>query len=32
PRHPQSQGCIERANGVLCDALGKWMTQNDTTH
>jgi len=28
PRHPQSQGCIERANGVLCDALGKWMSRN----
>ncbi|CAF3556660.1 unnamed protein product [Rotaria socialis] len=26
PRHPQSQGCVERANGVLCSALGKWMT------
>jgi hypothetical protein len=23
PRHPQSQGCVERANGILCDALGK---------
>ncbi|CAF1555802.1 unnamed protein product [Didymodactylos carnosus] len=31
PRYPQSQGCIERANGVLCDTLGKWMTQNATT-
>ncbi|CAF3565661.1 unnamed protein product [Rotaria socialis] len=29
PRHPQSQGCIERANGVLCDALGKWMSTNN---
>ncbi|CAF1135490.1 unnamed protein product [Didymodactylos carnosus] len=32
PRHPQSQGCVERANGVLCDALGKWLTTNNTIH
>ncbi|CAF1176183.1 unnamed protein product [Didymodactylos carnosus] len=32
PRHPQSQGCIERANGVLCDALGKWLTTNNSIH
>ncbi|CAF4552577.1 unnamed protein product [Rotaria sp. Silwood2] len=32
PRHPQSQGCIERANGVLCDALGKWMATNNSSH
>ncbi|CAF0953530.1 unnamed protein product [Rotaria sordida] len=32
PRHPQSQGCIERANGVLCDALGKWMSINTSSH
>ncbi|CAF4110010.1 unnamed protein product [Rotaria sordida] len=31
PRHPQSQGCIERANGVLCDALGKWMCANGSS-
>jgi transposase InsO family protein len=31
PRHPQSQGCIERANGVLCDALGKWMSSNNSS-
>ncbi|CAF1429135.1 unnamed protein product [Rotaria sordida] len=31
PRHPQSQGCIERANGVLCDALGKWMCTNNSS-
>ena len=30
PRHPQSQGCIERANGILYDALGKWMCTNDS--
>lgn len=23
PRHPQSQGLIERANAILTDALGK---------
>lgn len=32
PRHPQSQGCIERANGVLCDALGKWMSIHNSSH
>ncbi|CAF4638969.1 unnamed protein product, partial [Rotaria sp. Silwood2] len=32
PRHPQSQGCIERANGIFCDALGKWMTTNNSSH
>ncbi|CAF2132348.1 unnamed protein product [Rotaria magnacalcarata] len=32
PRHPQSQGCIERANGVLCDALGKWMATTKSSH
>ncbi|CAF1467466.1 unnamed protein product [Didymodactylos carnosus] len=32
PRHPRSQGCIERANGVLCDALGKWMPTNNSSH
>ncbi|CAF4522606.1 unnamed protein product [Didymodactylos carnosus] len=26
PRHPQSQGCVERANGVFTAALGKWLT------
>ncbi|CAF4652904.1 unnamed protein product, partial [Didymodactylos carnosus] len=26
------QGCIERANGVLCDALGKWLTTNNSIH
>ncbi|CAF5031553.1 unnamed protein product, partial [Rotaria sp. Silwood1] len=31
PRHPQSQGCIERANGVLCDALDKWMSTNNSS-
>ena len=25
PRHPQSQGLVERANGILQQKLGKWM-------
>ena len=32
PRHPQSQGCIERANRVLCDALGKWIDSTKSSH
>ena len=24
PRHPQSQGLIERANAILTDALGRY--------
>ncbi|CAF1368372.1 unnamed protein product, partial [Didymodactylos carnosus] len=32
PRHPQSQGCIERANGVLSIALGKWLDTNNSVH
>jgi hypothetical protein len=24
PRHPQSQGLVERANGILQQKLGKW--------
>jgi hypothetical protein len=32
PRHPQSQRCIERANGVLSIALGKWMFVNNSSH
>ncbi|CAF4996115.1 unnamed protein product [Rotaria sp. Silwood1] len=31
PRHPQSQECIERANGVLCDAPSKWMSTNNSS-
>ncbi|CAF3756688.1 unnamed protein product [Rotaria socialis] len=31
PRHPQSQGCIERVNGILCDALGKCMSTNNSS-
>ncbi len=25
PRHPQSQGLVERGNSTLCDILGKFM-------
>ncbi|CAF1479621.1 unnamed protein product, partial [Didymodactylos carnosus] len=32
PRHPQSQGCIERTNGVLSIALGKWLDTNNSIH
>ena len=28
PRHPQSQGCVERGNGDLQIKLGKWMEDN----
>ena len=28
PRHPQSQGCVERANGDLQRRLGKWLEEN----
>ena len=31
PRRPQSQGCIERANGVLCNSLGKCMCTNNSS-
>lgn len=27
PRHPQSQGLVERANGILQQKLGKWKEQ-----
>ncbi|CAF0800118.1 unnamed protein product [Didymodactylos carnosus] len=30
PRRPQSQDCVERANGVLTVALGKWMSTNNS--
>ncbi|CAF2514846.1 unnamed protein product [Rotaria sp. Silwood2] len=32
PRHPQSQGLVERGNSTLCDILGKFMQDRDTTH
>ena len=30
PRHPQSQGSVERANGDIKDMLAAWMTDNNT--
>ncbi|KAK7097700.1 hypothetical protein V1264_004638 [Littorina saxatilis] len=29
PRHPQSQGCVERGNGDLTVKLGKWLEANE---
>ncbi|CAF3193160.1 unnamed protein product [Rotaria sp. Silwood2] len=31
PRHPQSQGLVERGNATLCNILGKYMTDQGTT-
>jgi hypothetical protein len=31
PRHPQSQGCIERGNAPFKDALSRWMDENQTS-
>ncbi|XP_037780042.1 KRAB-A domain-containing protein 2-like [Penaeus monodon] len=31
PRHPQSQGSVERANGDIKDMLVAWMGDNNTT-
>lgn len=31
PRHPQSQGLVERGNSTLCDILGKLMEDQRTT-
>ena len=28
PRHPQSQGGVERANGDIQNILGSWMREN----
>ena len=30
PRHPQSQGSVEGANGDIKDMLAAWMTDNNT--
>ena len=30
PRHPQSQGSVERANGDIKDMLVAWMSENNT--
>ncbi|CAG8508936.1 1892_t:CDS:2, partial [Scutellospora calospora] len=32
PRHSQSQGLVERANGILQVKLGKWMEDNSTNN
>ncbi|CAF3798384.1 unnamed protein product [Adineta steineri] len=32
PRHPQSQGLVERGNSTLCDILGKLMHDRNTNH
>ena len=32
PRHPQSQGSVERANGDVKVMLQLWMSDNNTTH
>ncbi|CAF1251292.1 unnamed protein product [Didymodactylos carnosus] len=31
-RHSQSQHCVERANGALTSALGKWMSDENSSH
>ena len=30
PRHPQSQGSVERANSDIKDMLAAWLTDNNT--
>ena len=30
PRHPQSQGSVERANADIIDRLEAWMSDNNT--
>ena len=32
PRHPQSQGCVERSNGDMKNKIQSWMRDNDTTN
>ena len=32
PRHPQSQGSVERSNGDIHDMLVSWMRDNNTTN
>jgi len=32
PRHPQSQGAVERANAILKNKLAKWMEVNRSKH
>ena len=31
PRHPESQGLVERGNATLCNILGKFMEDRETT-
>ena len=31
PRHPQSQGSVERANADIKDMLTAWLADNETT-
>jgi transposase InsO family protein len=31
PRHPQSQGCVERANTEIKEMIISWMNDKDTT-
>ena len=31
PRHPQSQGMVEKGNDILEKRIGAWMEQNGTT-
>ncbi|CAF4524555.1 unnamed protein product, partial [Didymodactylos carnosus] len=32
PRNPKCQGSIERANAILCSAIGKWMSCTKSNH
>lgn len=32
PRHPQTQGSIERGNQDVHPMVGKWMKKNNSTH
>ena len=32
PRHPESQGSVEKRNGSLKDLLVAWMRDNDTAN
>ena len=32
PRHPQSQGCVERANGDMKNKLAAWCSDNNTNN
>ena len=32
PRHPQTQGSIERGNQDVHPMVGKWMKKNVSTH